>query len=185
MDEAWHSDDILRRPPCRLPRSFASASRMPRRETDLRYLGHRSIQRRLRPHIKGYRTERPGSAPKRKRLQAGTVLFRRRARTRLRNPMFGSDSTRVFATSVLEVGEGALFSQLFELAPRDGVALVALTADGCGWGAFSSTHETGRAGNLVRTSLRPLTSSRKSGTTGAQPTGLGAHLVDASSNYGL
>ena len=101
------------------------------------------------------------------------------------NSIRRSDSTHAFTTGKLEIGQGALLPKLFQLAPCDGIALVALTADWGSGGAFSSTHETGRAGNLVRTSLRPLTSSRKSGTAGAQPTGLGAHLVDASSNYGL
>lgn len=101
------------------------------------------------------------------------------------NPMLEPDSALLFRRVGLEIGQGALFPEFFELAPGDGVALIPLAADGRGGCAFPSTHETGGAGNLVRTSLRPLASSRKSGTAGAQPTGLGAHLVDASSNCGL
>ena len=85
-------------------------------------------------------------------------------------------------TDGLEVRKGLLLPQLLQLAASDGVTLIALTADRGGRSPFARSHEAGRARNLVGTSLRPLTTSGKSGSAGAQSSGLGAHLVTLPQN---
>src|SRR5690606_12227905 len=56
----------------------------------------------------------------------------------------------------LELGPGPQFTQLFELAPRDRVTLVALAADRRGWRPLPSAHEACGTSDLVGTTLRPL-----------------------------
>jgi hypothetical protein len=75
------------------------------------------------------------------------------------------------------VGERSQLAHLFELTSCYGVTLIALAADWSGGSPFPSSNEACGACNLIGTTLRPLTSPRKSGSTGAQPSGLGAHFV--------
>ena len=82
----------------------------------------------------------------------------------------------------LRLGQGPLLAQFFQFTASYGIALIALAADRGGGRSFARTYETRGTRNLIRTSLRPLTSSWKSGTAGAQPSGLGAHLVTLPQN---
>ena len=75
------------------------------------------------------------------------------------------------------VGERSQLAHLFELTPCYGVTLIALAADWSGGSPFPGSDEACRAGDFIRTTLRPLASPRKSGSTGAQSSGLGAHFV--------